>query len=735
MNSLIVKCEGRDRKGYVSINDIRRGLKEEGEKDVSKEELHEILKEIDTNMNGQVELDEYLQFSARINMSGNPGPSRMHPDDSGFEKWCTDLLEDEDCVISDEDEDPDFIIESEHDSDSEMSAGEEGDENLDTGPGGAQTQENFYYGRQKLQKIKQNVLDASSKISAGLLEGNVHDFGSFDECLKIKENLTTHTLLGKYCIIGISTNISFFSDDYISHIPIAHIFRAFCIPDSCSTTDINVMFNSMNVSVLVLERSCQTQNYGTDIDSVTLPILIFFGIVLLIVVISTVYTFLVENCLKAKVGELASAFSILKNGKKLFSTSKNSNQISCMYGMRVISMMWILLGHLHQVRGIFPMHNGFTLLKSYSEHKFDYLIGGNKTVDTFLLLTGITLSYVFLSAAQHHKFNLIVFYFHRYLRLTPALGAVVLVYLGLFQYISSGPFWAFITATERDHCSQNWWKTIFYINNYGYDQCIPHTWYLSVDMQLFVIAPFILLLLQKKPYLGLSLIGVLGAIVTAVTMAITWINDIDSNGAYTNKYNFMTYYYEKTYTRATPWFIGMAAGYIIYKTQQKQAKVVMNSTLVAFLWIVSLSYMTFFSFYQFESYHYDMYEKIQNSMYNGFVRSLWSIAVGWIIFACHFGYGSFINTFLSLPVFQILSKLTYTNYLVHMIFVLVSVASMRVNDYFLPSKLYQQFWGVYMYTQAASIVLSLCFESPIIILEKLLFSKKTETSKQKVLEK
>ncbi|KAK4882458.1 hypothetical protein RN001_005777 [Aquatica leii] len=80
------------------------------------------------------EKDVLPEFSARINMSGNPGPSRMHPDDSGFEKWCTDLLEDEDCVISDEDEDPDFIIESEHDSDSEMSAGEEGDENLDTGP-------------------------------------------------------------------------------------------------------------------------------------------------------------------------------------------------------------------------------------------------------------------------------------------------------------------------------------------------------------------------------------------------------------------------------------------------------------------------------------------------------------------------------------------------------------------------------------------------------------------------
>lgn len=32
-----------------------------GEADISGEELHEILREIDTNMNGQVELDEYLQ--------------------------------------------------------------------------------------------------------------------------------------------------------------------------------------------------------------------------------------------------------------------------------------------------------------------------------------------------------------------------------------------------------------------------------------------------------------------------------------------------------------------------------------------------------------------------------------------------------------------------------------------------------------------------------------------------
>lgn len=39
-------------------------LQQFGDTEVSGEELHEILKEIDTNMNGQVELDEYLQVRA-----------------------------------------------------------------------------------------------------------------------------------------------------------------------------------------------------------------------------------------------------------------------------------------------------------------------------------------------------------------------------------------------------------------------------------------------------------------------------------------------------------------------------------------------------------------------------------------------------------------------------------------------------------------------------------------------
>lgn len=70
------KLIDKDNKGYVSINDIRRSMKSFGEENVSGEQLHEILREIDTNMNGQVELDEYLQMMSAIK-TGNVAYSRF----------------------------------------------------------------------------------------------------------------------------------------------------------------------------------------------------------------------------------------------------------------------------------------------------------------------------------------------------------------------------------------------------------------------------------------------------------------------------------------------------------------------------------------------------------------------------------------------------------------------------------------------------------------------------------
>jgi peptidoglycan/LPS O-acetylase OafA/YrhL len=46
-------------------------------------------------------------------------------------------------------------------------------------------------------------------------------------------------------------------------------------------------------------------------------------------------------------------------------------------------------------------------------------------------------------------------------------------------------------------CRDNIWKNVLYINNFssewGVDWCLPHTWYLDVMMQLFLVSPLVIL--------------------------------------------------------------------------------------------------------------------------------------------------------------------------------------------------------------------------------------------------
>ncbi|XP_072168489.1 nose resistant to fluoxetine protein 6-like [Diadema setosum] len=52
-------------------------------------------------------------------------------------------------------------------------------------------------------------------------------------------------------------------------------------------------------------------------------------------------------------------------------------------------------------------------------------------------------------------------------------------------------------------------------------------------------------------------------------------------------------------------------------------------------------------------------------MYITFSRFIFALAVAWIIFSCHYGYGGVVNDFLSCRFWTPLSRLTYSTYLLH----------------------------------------------------------------------
>lgn len=65
------------------------------------------------------------------------------------------------------------------------------------------------------------------------------------------------------------------------------------------------------------------------------------------------------------------------------------------------------------------------------------------------------------------KFNILASYLHRYLRLTPALAAIILAHAALYNYFGSGPIWQNTNTYLVKACREYWWSALFYVQNYA----------------------------------------------------------------------------------------------------------------------------------------------------------------------------------------------------------------------------------------------------------------------------
>ena len=108
--------------------------------------------------------------------------------------------------------------------------------------------------------------------------------------------------------------------------------------------------------------------------------------------------------------------------------------------------------------------------------------------------------------------------------------------------------------------------------------------------------------------------------------------------------------------------------------------------------------------------------------YGSFNRLAWSIAVGWLIFACVHGYGGPVNRFLSWRAFTPLSRLTYVVYLVHLNYLYMWSAHLRKPVYYSDLDHVQFYLGVLFGVNLLAFGISVMIEAPFLNLEKLIFS-------------
>ncbi|KAH8396111.1 hypothetical protein KR222_003465, partial [Zaprionus bogoriensis] len=579
------------------------------------------------------------------------------------------------------------------------------------------------------------MIDSWGRPPAGMLYGNLKDLGNYDECLRIDQLLPTtgQRLRGKYCFAKLISG----SPGTLSAVGVK---TAVCFPASCTGQHIDTLLRqllqqllSVEIDVetqLVDESSCQTAEHEAW-DGLTIFTVVLIAVLAAVVLLCTLYDYFLchdQNNLPL----LASIFSARANSRSLFRTvdsSANPNVIDCLHGIRCLSLIWVVYGHDYIMSGLAPNINLVDFLPWYKSPFSMFIIHGLFSVDTFFFLSGLLLVMVSLRSMERSKgrLNVPLMYLHRVLRLTPVLALAILAYMQILPIMGSGPLASDYLDSSIDSCKETWYLTLLYVQNYAAtsNMCMQHSWYLGVDMQLYLISPLLLFALYKWGRRAVAGIVVLMLLLTACLISSMVIND----------YSFVCYHsycrsrpgnsagiYFGTHVRAAPWIVGLLFGYFLHVNRGRTFK--LNRLAVWLGWILSLALTFTCLFALYPNTNTLTMPILDEAFYVALTRIAWPLALVWVVFACKYGYGGLANSFLSSPLWQPLSKLSYCVYIWHVFIQNVHGGNERTSTYFSDYQVMLRFWADFGFAVLFAYFMYILIEAPSGGLQLLLLKQK-----------
>lgn len=437
--------------------------------------------------------------------------------------------------------------------------------------------------------------------------------------------------------------------------------------------------------------------------------------------------------------QVVMSFSLIRNTHKLFYVREDhESTLSAVHGMRILSMIWIIIGHTYCFGGFYKLLYTFKRLsisgtENPARWEYQPLINTFLLVDTFFFLGGVVLMFVALPMLQKHKgkFNYFFYAVHRWVRLTPAMIGTI-CFITIMPALGSGPYWKKEMTWQSEGCQKNWWMNLLFISNWVYpvdEMCGGMTWFIAADYQIYLfVAPLIFFSYYKSSALGLivNTIVLLGGMISSgvstyiYNMAPTFGLQHTIDLSLLHEYAEFGYF--PTYHHIAPYALGTFVGYLILHHQKKPIK--LTRLFQVIMWIITPACSMFILFCtkDWNTYAAKIEPTLTISvLFAATQRILWTVGVAWVSFACAAGYGGMVNDFLSMRVFIPFSRLSYSIYMVHLIPIFLRVNRLRYtrswDDFeFISWGLLNILLGIF-----GAYILYIFFESPVNSLEKLLF--------------
>eukprot|EP00040_Diaphanoeca_grandis_P032699 m.198847 g.198847 ORF g.198847 m.198847 type:complete len:870 (+) comp32710_c0_seq1:294-2903(+) len=419
-------------------------------------------------------------------------------------------------------------------------------------------------------------------------------------------------------------------------------------------------------------------------------------------------------------------FSMYRNLPKLLSTKKAAGSIDCFNGLRVISMLWVILGHIFLFGGFESPLSANPLLV-FQVMKIPYLqfvLNAFFSVDTFFYMSGFLVSYGLIGKMEKlkitsygeffRKLPLYKLYLYRYVRLTPLYAIVIGMAATFPPYLGDGPMYQQNNGPDsgmQQICKKYWWTNLLYINPFFGDngQCVGQSWYLSNDFIFYLLAPFFIVPMH---ICGLSVAnvkynrGLWFAAIVVLAMSIgctvhsakyniraniiaSIANPVEYSPSYAHNNLYSTVvkeYYFMPWFRIQPYIVGIVFGYFVKKDLLPR-RIPMPVVFCGYALFFILAYLMIWGLSGeinidctnnslstlLHSYNPHECQGISSptpmwadALYNGFARGVWAMMLSVLTYLCHYGYGSFIGSFLGSGAWLPLARLTFGAYLIHL---------------------------------------------------------------------
>ncbi|XP_058065936.1 nose resistant to fluoxetine protein 6-like [Anopheles bellator] len=223
-------------------------------------------------------------------------------------------------------------------------------------------------------------------------------------------------------------------------------------------------------------------------------------------------------------GGIVAAFSVRHNWNRLVAdpTSGLYRELVHIDGLRVIVNHLVILLHSVLAASVAPSRNFADLEQVLQRYPaLMYLSSNAFLVQIFFTIGGYLLAVNFLRDAAKQPIDSCYVrgkLLNRLLRLLPVYGYFLLFSVSLNVRFDTNMNGFRLFTVENAVCRQNWWANVLFINNFPWPKelCLMHSWYLAADLQLFLLALGVLLLIHRWP-------RAVGFLFTVGTVLSLWI--------------------------------------------------------------------------------------------------------------------------------------------------------------------------------------------------------------------